>query len=348
MDTITQAILGAAVGEVTLGKKVGNKAPVWGAIAGIIPDLDIIPGQFMDTVSRVAFHRGFSHSLVFSLIAAPIAGWLILKIYKKENLDWKAWSWLFFLGLVTHILLDCFTTWGTQVFWPLEYRVAWNTIFVIDPLYTLPFLFFLVWAMFKRKDNPLRNKLGWLGIGISTFYLLITVVNKQIAENVFEQVVAQKQIEYSRINTHPTPFNSILWAGTIETKMGFYEGTYSLLDSNENIKFKYFPKNHELINHLRKDIDLEKLIFISKGYYTIQSDGRDFLFQDFRYGRSIGWNQNQDEDKFTFEYRISNTGFKNGPFLLDITRERRDRQIDKEIFYQLWQRIQGKRTQIKS
>ena len=169
MDTITQAILGAGVGEVTLGKKVGNKAPLWGAVAGIIPDLDVIPGRFMDTVDYLTFHRGFSHSLIFSVIAAPIAGWLIAKIHKKENLDWKPWALLFFLGLITHILLDCFTTWGTQVFWPFDYRVAWNTIFVIDPLYTIPFAIILVWTIFTKKENPMRFKLGWLAIGISTF-----------------------------------------------------------------------------------------------------------------------------------------------------------------------------------
>ena len=36
MDAVTQIALGAAVGEATLGKKAGNKAVVWGAIAGIM------------------------------------------------------------------------------------------------------------------------------------------------------------------------------------------------------------------------------------------------------------------------------------------------------------------------
>ncbi len=341
MDTITQAILGAAVGEATLGKKVGNKAPLWGAVAGIIPDLDIIPGQFMDTVTRLAFHRGFSHSLVFSMIAAPIAGWIIAKIHKKENLDWKPWALLFFLGLTTHILLDCFTTWGTQVFWPFEYRVAWNTIFVIDPLYTIPFLIFIVWAMFKKKDNPIRSRLGWIGIGISTFYLLITVVNKQFAEDAFENAFARKQIEYSRINTRPTPFNSILWMGTIETKDGFYEGAYSLFDPDDNIQFKFFPKNHALINHFKTDADLTKLIFISKGFYTVSSDGEDYLFQDFRYGRATSWLPNQSENQFTFEYRISKSNNLNKSNDIKITRVHKERQLEKKIFFQLWNRILG-------
>jgi len=341
MDTITQAILGAGVGEVTLGKKVGNRAPLWGAVAGIVPDLDVIPGRFMNAVDYLTFHRGFSHSLIFSLIAAPLAGWLIANIHKKENLDWKPWTLLFFLGLITHILLDCFTTWGTQVFWPLEYRIAWNTIFVIDPLYTIPFLFFLVWAMFKKKDNPLRSKLGWIGIGISSFYLLFTVVNKQMAESVFEDAFAGKQMACIRLNTKPTPFNSILWTGTIETEDGFYEGAYSLFDPDKNIRFDYFPKNHELINHLRQEADIQKLIFVSKGLFVITADNADFLLQDFRYGRATSWRPNQQDNYFTFEYRIKEKETSEGSEEITVSRERRTGQFSKEIFYQLWQRILG-------
>ena len=38
MDSVTQATLGAAVGELVLGKKVGKKAPLWGAAAGTLPE----------------------------------------------------------------------------------------------------------------------------------------------------------------------------------------------------------------------------------------------------------------------------------------------------------------------
>ena len=57
MDSLTQIALGAAVGEAVLGKKVGNKAVLWGAVAGTIPDLDVIPGSFMDTVARLEHNR---------------------------------------------------------------------------------------------------------------------------------------------------------------------------------------------------------------------------------------------------------------------------------------------------
>jgi len=44
MDSLTQIVLGAACGEIALGKKIGNKALLFGAIGGTIPDLDVILG----------------------------------------------------------------------------------------------------------------------------------------------------------------------------------------------------------------------------------------------------------------------------------------------------------------
>ena len=116
MDSLTQIVLGAAVGEAVLGKKVGNKAMLYGAVAGTIPDLDTFASYFVDTVTAIEIHRGFTHSIVFSVAFAPVFGWLISKIERRSAADWKDWSWLMFFGFITHPLLDCFTTWGTQLF----------------------------------------------------------------------------------------------------------------------------------------------------------------------------------------------------------------------------------------
>ena len=46
MDSLTQVVLGAAVAEAAFGKKIGNKAILWGGVAGTIPDLDVIVSPF--------------------------------------------------------------------------------------------------------------------------------------------------------------------------------------------------------------------------------------------------------------------------------------------------------------
>src|SRR5699024_5177561 len=130
-DSLTQIVLGAPVGEAVLGKKIGNKAMLYGAVAGTIPDLDVFVDSVTDMVSALEIHRGFTHSILFSLLLAPVFGWLVSRYERHKNV--RDWSWLFFWCLLTHPLLDAFTTWGTQLFWPLDIRVAFKTIFVIDP-----------------------------------------------------------------------------------------------------------------------------------------------------------------------------------------------------------------------
>jgi membrane-bound metal-dependent hydrolase YbcI (DUF457 family) len=79
MDSLTQIVLGAAVGEVVLGRKVGNKAMLWGAIAGTIPDLDVYQSLIFDSLKANELHRGFSHSILFSVIFAPLLAWILVK-----------------------------------------------------------------------------------------------------------------------------------------------------------------------------------------------------------------------------------------------------------------------------
>jgi inner membrane protein len=48
---------------------------------------------------------------------------------------------------------------GTQILWPLDYRFALKTIFVVDPLYTIPLVIALIWygkqkmLHFAKKHN---------------------------------------------------------------------------------------------------------------------------------------------------------------------------------------------------
>jgi inner membrane protein len=83
MDPLTQIVLGATVGEAILGKKVGNKAMLYVAIAGTIPDLDVLARYLVDTATATEWHRGFSHSIFFSILLVPVFGWLVWKFTKS-------------------------------------------------------------------------------------------------------------------------------------------------------------------------------------------------------------------------------------------------------------------------
>ena len=99
MDSLTQIVLGASVAEATLGKKIGNKAIVLGAIAGTIPDLDIVTRFFVDDLTASVMHRGFSHSLIFPFVAAPILAWILKKIYSNySDVSFNDWLKMFFFS----------------------------------------------------------------------------------------------------------------------------------------------------------------------------------------------------------------------------------------------------------
>jgi len=285
MDSLTQIVLGAAVGEAVLGKKVGNKAMLYGAIAGTIPDLDTFVGYAYDTITATEIHRGFSHSIVFSVLFAPVFGWLISKIESSSRATWKNWSWLMFWGLITHPLLDAHTTWGTQLFWPLDLRLAYKNIFVIDPLYTLPFLVLLIMAMRLKRDDPNRRKYNRLGLIISSIYLLlITPVLKWITYNKFENALEEQSISYARMDTRPSPMNTILWSANIETDTHFLMAHYSLFDSKP-VSFQEVPKNYVFADSIKSDPNLQRLIDISEGWYTFSEKNEELYFNDLRFGK---------------------------------------------------------------
>ncbi len=301
MDSLTQIVLGAAAGEAVLGKKVGNKAILWGAIAGTIPDLDVLSKLFVDPVTANELHRGFSHSILFSVLAAPIFGWLLSKIYGPQEANWKDWSKLMFWGLFTHPILDAFTTWGTQLFWPIDYKLSFKNIFVVDPLYTVPFLICVLTAMFYKRTHPKRKKINLLGIYMSSGYLLITLGIKWYTYQKFQSSLQEQGISYKEIQTKPTPLNSILWSANVETDHSFLIGHYSLFDKNDTIQFLEFPKNHHLLKEIKSDPLIPRLIALSQGWYTIEKKDDTFLFNDLRFGQlGIG----AEATKFVFSYEL--------------------------------------------
>jgi len=332
MDSLTQIVLGAAVGEAVLGKKIGNKAMLYGAIAGTIPDLDVLTRSFVDTVTATEWHRGFSHSILFSILFAPIFGWLVWKINSKSRATFKDWSWLIFWGLFTHPILDAFTTWGTQLFWPFKPRLAFQNIFVIDPLYTLPFLVFLILTMLQKRTSPKRRKYNNWGLFISSTYLLLTLFLKGLAYRQFVDSLEVQGITYTEMDIRPAPFSTILWTANVDTEGAYLIGNYSFFDSQE-ITFVSYPKSHELLGSLVTNDKVIRLIDIAEGWFTISQENKKLLFNDLRFGLL---SLKPDETRFAFSYVLEPT--KSG---LEVRETSKKPSDAKDLLQSLWSRIWG-------
>jgi inner membrane protein len=285
MDSLTQIVLGAAVAEAVAGRKMGAKAALWGAIAGTIPDLDVFLSPFFHPIDAALMHRGVSHSLLFALVVGPILGWVVHRLY-GERYELKTWMWLFFLGIVTHPMLDMFTNYGTSFLWPLDYRITFNTVFVIDPLYTLPFIVFLIAALSRKKESTWRKRWNWIGITYSTLYLLWGVVVKLTILSNAPTYFPEKNIKTANTMVTPMPLTSFYWMLLVEDESNYYVGYKSIFyDFNPN-DIDTIRKDKHAINtlHWPESNYSKKLKFISNNYYTTELVNDTLKFHDLRFG----------------------------------------------------------------
>lgn len=307
MDSLTQLTLGAAIGEATLGSKVGKKAPLWGAALGTLPDLDVLANPFVSEVTELAIHRGTSHSLFFIALATPLFGYLLHRLHADAPATRRQWSLLVFLTLSTHVLLDCLTSYGTQIFRPFsDYPVILGTIFVIDPLYTLPLLAGLLVALSGRRRSRRRRWANYLGLGLSSLYLLFTVGNKLHMNRVFTEALAAQGHSVERTFTKPMPLNNLLWTGIAEDSTGYWVGYYSLLDDDRHIPFRRVPKNHHLLRDAWDTPAVRRLRWFARGYFTVTvRDGQRYV-HILRFGRS-DFGLSDDAASYFFTFTLTET-----------------------------------------
>lgn len=333
MDSLTQIVLGAAVGNAVIGRKIGNRAILYGAIAGTIPDLDILSSFFTDPITAVEVHRGFTHSILFALLGGGLFGYLLYFIEKKNKVTIEEGFWLFFWGFFTHALLDMFTTWGTRLLWPFDYSLAFKSIFVIDPLYTIPFAYFLIRSMREKVDMDKRMYYNRLGFYISSFYLFITLGLKALAFYSFTDALSKQGVKYTEMSVKPTVMNTILWNAIVETEDSFLIGEYSFFD-HSSITFQEFLKNKELIKSLENHPLILRLIDISEGYYTFTEKKEEIYFNDLRFGLL----KNEGEEvQFAFSYRF----YLDDSGELQAEEVKKDRKDGVKLLKKLWVRLQG-------
>lgn len=266
---------------------MGNKAAAWGAIAGTIPDLDVIFRAMNNSIDGALLHRGFSHSIIFALLISPVLAWLIQKLY-KDRYSFKLLFWLFFLAVFTHPLLDLFTNYGTQLLWPLDLRITFNSVFVIDPLYTVPFGLLLIIALFMKRSNPRRRKFNKIGLIVSSAYLIWCAGVKLVILNKSESYFESAGIHGKNNLVTPMPFTSFYWMMVTEDDDNFYVAYKSLFYQFDVNDIEKLQKNHALLDSTQwsETNYTDKLKFISNGYYTMEQKGDTLMCYDLRFGLS--------------------------------------------------------------
>src|ERR671913_337331 len=174
MDSITHIALGACIGELFVGHKVGRKAMLWGALAQSIPDIDFIASFWMTTTDELLAHRGFTHSLLFAALVTPAMALAAEKLHRPHNISLGKWMIFFGTEILLHIFLDAFNAYGTAWFEPFSHiRFSFHTLFVAEPLFSIWVgIAFAALVFVKRTLHRRRRLFAILGLVMSFIYLL--------------------------------------------------------------------------------------------------------------------------------------------------------------------------------
>lgn len=284
MDSLSQIALGAAVGVAAMGRRTAVwKAALWGAVAGTLPDLDVLIDHG-DPIRNMVLHRAETHAPFWlTLFSLPMA--LAVARLQGDMALWRRWWLAIWLVLITHPLLDAMTVYGTQLALPFSnHPFGVGSIFIIDPLYTLPLLAGTGWAL-ARRGLGRALAANAAGLLLSTAYLGWSVVAQQQVERIARASLAAQGIAVERLLVTPAPFNTLLWRVVAVAGDGYHEGFRSLLDAAPQMLFDRFDRGTALMPEVRAIDGVQRIAAFSKGFYKLQQAGDRVVVTDLRMGQ---------------------------------------------------------------
>lgn len=330
MDSASQLLLGAAVGVAVMGRHTTPwKAALWGGIAGTLPDLDTFITHG-DAIADMTLHRAESHAPFWQTLISPLVAALPAWLH-DERAHFKRWWLAMWLALVTHPLLDAMTVYGTQIFLPFSsYPIGLGSVFIIDPLYTLPLLIGVIAVL------ALRNGKGWrwnlAGLVASTLYLGWGAGVQMHVESVARASLPPNEQATARVLVTPSPFNSILWRVLVRRDDGYAEGYYSLFDKERRVRLERFPHDLRLEAELKRVSNAAhaRMAAFTHGFYALKEENGKVRLTDLRMGQ---------EPHYTFAFHIAER--KDGA-LVPVPAVREGSRIDvRKGLNWLWERLKG-------
>ena len=298
MDSLTQIVLGGAVAAAIAPAPHRRAALLAGAMLGTLPDLDALPLALLtdDPVARMTWHRSASHSL----FVLPFLGWAIWALFRRSGgrvaESPLRWFWAIQLALVTHPLLDAFTVYGTQLWWPLPMRpVMWSSVFIIDPLYTIWLLAACIAAWWLRERIAAQRVL-LAGLVLSSAYLAWSLLAKVAVDREAGRALAAIGLADAPRFSVPMPFNTVLWRVVAMTPQGFVEGERSLLADSGPMVFRGYRSNLEALRAAQGIAAVQRLDWFNHGFQKAQVRDGVLVLSDLRMGA---------EPDYTFNFAVA-------------------------------------------
>lgn len=285
MDTVSQIALGASVAVAVMGRRTAPwKSAVVGGALGTLPDLDVVV-DYGDAVLEMVLHRADSHSLFYLTLLGPLLGFVVAHLI-GDAAHRRRWALAAWLALFTHPLLDLMTVYGTQLLRPFtDHPYAIGSVFVIDPLYTLPLLVGLGGTLVTG-----RTRANAVGLLLATAYLGWGAAVQQHVTATAQVALRAQGIAAERLLVTPTAFNSVLWRVVAVTPAEFHEGFYSLFDAAPApgapaIQFERFTRGADLIERWQGHWAVPRIAAFSHGFYKMREERGRVWLSDLRMGQ---------------------------------------------------------------
>lgn len=296
MDWMTHAAVGAAVGELLCGKRLGNRALAWGALLGIVPDLlDRLLAVFLSTSGALAQQAGASHSLLlFAAVTAVLPRWLV-KLWHRSKVTRSGATWMVGLVWATHGLVDCLYPHGVQVLWPYAGSAAgFNVLGDGDGLFPAPLVVALAGLTFLRtkKEQAKRRRLWWWGVGLSSGYVALALLAKWAATAGFAADLARRGTRCERRLQSPTPCNILLWRGLVAGGDEIRVGYRSVFEWHSTpVRWTIYPRGREAFAKVAETREAKRVAAFADGWWIARSNKTGVWLADLNGGELRVWGE---------------------------------------------------------
>ena len=323
VNWITQAALGALIGELIMGKRLGKRALAWGALLGILPELDVVVFPFLDTAGKLVWHQGASHSLVVMGAAAYGLAHGLAKIWRKEKITKPQAGGLVAAVWGAHVLAECLTVAGAAVLWPLVgKRVAFESLPPGDLLLAGPLVAAALWMAFLPEEpqkkprgkkvvaTSKRRKLCLRGLGLSAGYALIAIGMKFVASAGFEADLARRGVKYERRMESPTPYDILLWRAVVDSGDEFRVGYRTIFELPETpVRWTIYPKGKDALAAVAEIPATQSLAKWTDGWWLARPNAQGAWLGDLRFPESRIWGSKKDmvDSRLAFSWVIRKT-----------------------------------------
>jgi inner membrane protein len=290
MDPVTHMLVGATIGQVVAGRRLGFKrAAFWGAVAAELPDVDVIVSALSasDPLHMIVSHRGVTHALWFGPLVGVLAGMLLARSTDPPRARVGTWIALLTAALLSHPLLDYCTHYGTQLLSPFSSeRFALPALPIVEPFYSGMLMLGLgaMLVLARRGRAGAVVLAGIASLVVSSAYVVYGWRLNEAAVDYARKDLAATGSEVAIVQAFPTLLQMHLRRVVARTQSDDLVGFVSMARPCP-IVWARLPRNESpLVETLRRTEEGRIFEWFATGLTAAYSDARRVFVNDLRYG----------------------------------------------------------------